>query len=721
MMIEMREFLKILLSLSFSGTFLFLLVFLLVQVYRNRLSRRWQYYIWLLVVCRFLIPLTFTHTVTGTLFRGMERAVAERQTAAVPERRAADVPESAEAQEASEWAADKEKDILEDTAGTATSIPESIAELDSSALTVTFQDASESGKVPGISVFLFGIWAAGALVLLIRKITIYQSYMQFLRKGNAEVSDLETLNLLADAEEGLKIKRPIELYRNPLITSPIMTGFFRPKIVIPDRKMTDGELFCVFTHELVHFKYLDMFYKWLVQITICIHWFNPFVYLLGKEVNKRCELSCDEKVIAALNEQERKEYGDTLLSFLKRGEIYQSPLASITLTEGAEQLIERLGAIMDYRKKSKTMVILTTVLTVLLCFFFTGIGAYAGVSRGQQDVIDGAEKDNYGHDYSLLYDEEANTYYILTEGATMADRPTGGAAGGIKIVLVRKSEYVTFGFSFYELKFGFSDRVESLCQDALKKEVISEAEAELIQEVAARIAAGEDEIPEVKEESVSQKVEELKNTHYSYFQQAYYRDPYLIEFGWNLGQEAVEVYAHTEILLNDQSRMSVYFAKEAEAWMNDAEAMKAVSRLVSELKPDARGEYGIELELPYVSRIIYLPFDEIEDFAGRAFENDEIMDFAAVVEMLPEERKEEYCERSYEEDDIAFFSIIISETNADYIRAFVERCYARDEIDYFSIASDDLSENDREDLMEKALREGNDTYYYILENKEDWD
>ena len=43
MMTEMEEFLKILLSLSFSGTFLFLIVFLVVQMYRNRLSRRWQY------------------------------------------------------------------------------------------------------------------------------------------------------------------------------------------------------------------------------------------------------------------------------------------------------------------------------------------------------------------------------------------------------------------------------------------------------------------------------------------------------------------------------------------------------------------------------------------------------------------------------------------------------------------------------------------------------
>ena len=600
----MREFLKILLSLSVSGTFLFLIVFLIVQMYRNRLSRCWQYYIWILVVLRFLIPLTFTHTVTGFLFRGVEQVVAERRRADVAES-AEDVPESA---------AVGTDDVPGNFAG---GTEDSSADISSDAVTVSFQEETGDRQMPALSFWVFGIWAAGVLILLIRKITIYQSYMQFLRKGNAEVSDLKSLNLLAEAEEGLKIKRTIELYRNPLITSPIMTGLFRPKIVIPDKKMTDGELSCIFTHELVHFKYFDMFYKWLVQITICIHWFNPFVYLLGKEVNRRCELSCDERVIDALDEQERKDYGDTLLSFLKKGEAYQNTLASITLTEGAEQLIERLGAIMDYRKKSKAIVVLTTALTVLCCFFFSGIGAYAGAYAGQRDA-----------------------------------------------------------------------------------EELSELEEE--------------------QDSVGQKVEELKQTHYSYFQQTYYKEPYVIEFGWNLGQEAVKVYAHTEILLEDQSRMTVFFAEEAEKWMEDAAAMEAVSRLTSELKPEARQKYGIKLELPYVSRIVYLPADEIEDFAKRAFENDELANFAAVVKMLPEKVREGYCERSYVEDDMGFFSIIISELDADYIRAFAERCYEKEELDYFSIAADDLTEKDRKELMEKALREDNDTYYYILKDKEDW-
>lgn len=762
----MGEFVKILLSLSFSGTFLFLIVFLVVQMYRNRLSRRCQYYIWLLVVFRFLIPFTFPHTVTGYLFRGVEQAVT-------------DAAEKTEQEAVLESAADMPDDVPESTAGGAdaaagiTDGPQkkvdgqraaSGTSTASDVVTVSFQGRNDDRGMSVFSLCVFGIWAAGALGLLIRKITVYQSYMQFLRKGNAEVSDLGTLNLLAAAEEQLGMKRTIELYRNSLIASPIMTGFFRPKIVIPDKKMTDGELACIFAHELVHFKYFDMFYKWLVQITICIHWFNPFAWLLGKEVNKRCELSCDEKVIGALDEQERKNYGDTLLSFLKRGETYQNPLASITMTEGAEQLIERLGAIMDYQKKSKKIVILTTVLTVLLCFFFSGIGAYAGAYAGQQDAADksspvqknAAEKgspvqkdaeaagngalseaedvsdkqeEQQNIDYDLLYDEENHVYYILIEGATIDDRPVGGVVGGIGIMLVRKSGYTVFQFSSFSVKFGFMDEVESQCEDALEKGRISAAEAELVLEVAAAIEEGT--VPEAETvpktetvpkaetpKNVSQTVGEWKEKNYSYYQQSFYKEPYLIEFGWNMREEWTEYYTDTEIILNDRSRMSVYFSKEAETWMKDAAAMEAVSRLAGELEADARGDYGIEMKVPFVSQITYLPLEEVKNYAKQAFENDELADFAAVACMLPEEVKEEYCEKSYAKDDIGFFSVIISETNADYIKAFAERCYERDETDYFAVAADDLTEKDRKDLMEKALQEEKDAYYYILKDKE---
>ena len=55
-----------------------------------------------------------------------------------------------------------------------------------------------------------------------------------------------------------------------------------------------------------------MFYKWLVQVTVCLHWFNPLVHLMGQEITKAGEFSCDEAVLAKMGGDAR-DYGKTLL------------------------------------------------------------------------------------------------------------------------------------------------------------------------------------------------------------------------------------------------------------------------------------------------------------------------------------------------------------------------------------------------------------------------
>ncbi len=80
----MTEFIKILLSLSLSGTLLLLLVLLPKPLYRERFSRRWQYYIWVVVALRFVLPFTPENALTGYLFTRMETAALPDSSENVP-------------------------------------------------------------------------------------------------------------------------------------------------------------------------------------------------------------------------------------------------------------------------------------------------------------------------------------------------------------------------------------------------------------------------------------------------------------------------------------------------------------------------------------------------------------------------------------------------------------------------------------------------------------
>ena len=182
------------------------------------------------------------------------------------------------------------------------------------------------------------------------------------------------------------------------------------------------ELSYIFTHELIHYKQRDMFYKWMIQIVVCAHWFNPFVYLLEREVNKSCELSCDEKVLSVLDDKARREYGDTLISFFKSNNLYKSSLASVTLTEGAEQLKERLGAIMKFKKMSKGAIVITTIFTVAVCICFFVTGAYAAPSADNKEkVLNTTPNTGSNSSYTFVQRGYYSDSYIIEMGWNLSE------------------------------------------------------------------------------------------------------------------------------------------------------------------------------------------------------------------------------------------------------------------------------------------------------------
>lgn len=101
---------------------------------------------------------------------------------------------------------------------------------------------------------------------------------------------------------------------NPLISSPLLIGFFHPCIVLPSVAISEKDFQCTVLHELTHYKRWDMLYKWLVQVTVCLHWFNPLVYLMSGEITKACEFSCDEAVLSKMGCDKAQDYGETLLN-----------------------------------------------------------------------------------------------------------------------------------------------------------------------------------------------------------------------------------------------------------------------------------------------------------------------------------------------------------------------------------------------------------------------
>ena len=605
----MNEFMKILLSLSVSGALLLLLILGLKPLYKNRFSKRWQYYIWIVVALRFLLPFTPDNAIVGSLFEKIDTVAITNEIPTSP-----NIP------------------VPADTGNNNAEPIQTNREINAAAMREPINKY----------VCLFFIWSALALILFVRKITVYQGFIQYIKAGNKEVSDIKILNLLSDCEEKLNIKTRVELSCNPLIASPMLIGFFRPRIILPVGEWEDKELSYIFVHELIHYKQRDMFYKWLIQIVVCVHWFNPFVYLLEKEVNKSCELSCDEKVISVLDDTARREYGDTLISFLKSNNLYKSSLASVTLTEGAEQLKERLGAIMNFKSKTKTIRVLTVILTLFILSGAVFIGGYS---------------------------VSAATDSKETSKSSIPEKKGNG-----------KSTYI------YDENLGYGWYLDDENLD-------------------------------------NNDLENANSYQYSYTQNGYYCNSYIIEMGWNLYAKNQDYYGATEIVFEDESKMTVYFSDSVKDYLNDREAISAIEELIYSLK---NTDISPAIEMPLIISITPVAADDIPVLTEQYFQNEDLIRFSALFSVLDETAQKDYYKKAYDADKIALFSTIIQDMDTNLVLQYVDKSEQDNKTNFFAVLSNYMPLSDLKRYVEKYYENNNIARFTILldcmtkEEKQEW-
>lgn len=384
----MNLVLKIFLSMSFSGALLILALLWGKRFFKNKASRQWQYYIWLVVILRLLLPFGPETSFMGKTCQAIEQTI----TQAAP---------SFEMQNPFHT----RENVLNPTVSLTPESGNSSSPAEESATAHPFQD---------ILSLLFHqtwlIWLVVALGMLIRKITIYQSFIRYINVGLVPVSDIRILDKLSIIAEQECIKKPVELCINPLVSSPLLIGFFHPCIVLPDMDISEKDFQYIALHELTHYKRRDIFYKWLVQVTVCLHWFNPLVHLMSREITNACELSCDEAVLAKIGYNNAQNYGKTLLDAMAAvGKYHENPGVA-TLSENKQLLKERLDAIMNFKKKSKLTGLLMSALTLCMIFIAAFIGVYP-VAAASGQILEDPQALKINEKTTLPAQEEINTHY----------------------------------------------------------------------------------------------------------------------------------------------------------------------------------------------------------------------------------------------------------------------------------------------------------------------
>lgn len=149
------------------------------------------------------------------------------------------------------------------------------------------------------------------------------------------------------------------------LSSPLVTGIFKPVLYLPNAELTGEQTDNILAHEMTHVKRNDILYKWFMTVVKCVHWFNPIIYLVARQINIDCEVSCDLAVVKNMYNNGEISYIETILSLIQQKE---KPFPLTTAMTGSKKTLKKRFYFIRNRKRiaGRTNVISVIISVILL-------------------------------------------------------------------------------------------------------------------------------------------------------------------------------------------------------------------------------------------------------------------------------------------------------------------------------------------------------------------
>ncbi len=249
-------------------------------------------------------------------------------------------------------------------------------------------------------------WLTICVLLFIARLTAAFVFSARLKKDGAE------LNL-----EG--IPKSITVMESGYITSPTLIYGVKPVIYLPAGGYCKDELESALAHELTHIKRKDIIVKYIMLIAKCLHFYNPFIYLMCREIERECEISCDSRTVEGFDTERRKKYVSDVLSLA--GKAVKKHALSFGISSGGKELERRFNVILKNQSmtKRKKAIIITVCAVCALVLILTG-----GVMAGKADF------------FAKNKDEAADEHF----SSSLSEEEKDGEGGGSLLPAASTSE-----------------------------------------------------------------------------------------------------------------------------------------------------------------------------------------------------------------------------------------------------------------------------------------
>lgn len=365
---------ELLLNMTIAGTATAIIILLIKQAFKNKLTPKWHFYIWMILAVRLLIPGMPESDISifNTIPTAQNVVMVERQLEEIK-------------------AEDSGENFME--GNISMKMPISGVQRDRS-ISITKQK---------VDIILIG-WLA---VMAVMTIYLMGTYMIFNNKARKMplCSDPEIIELLEECKRETGILNKTITVRLGSST-PMLYGIIKPTILISDG-YTIKELRHILIHELCHYKHKDVIYNIICCVFLCFYWFNPIMWLCFYVIRRDIELLCDQRVIQITGE--RKEYASVLLKTALRKN--QFMFATSTMQNGEKEVVKRIKYIAYFKKPKvwiSTLALIIAVFLAIICLTDASINNTA--------IIDAGEGYFYKVPESWISNAEDDTKFYNEEG-----------------------------------------------------------------------------------------------------------------------------------------------------------------------------------------------------------------------------------------------------------------------------------------------------------------
>lgn len=227
--------------------------------------------------------------------------------------------------------------------------------------------AAAATPLQGWETALLCLWLVGAIVLLVGMLVLNLRFSRrlYLNRRHYDGETYGVTSLPVYCVEGL--------------SSPCFLSYLGDKaIYLPDHMAREGvDVRHVLIHEDCHARHHDHLWGLVRCVLLGCYWINPLVWAAAFLSKRDCELACDDAAIRRLGEDERFDYGRTLLKLASGSRDFsQFFCASSEMNNGKKAIKERVVILAKHPRTTKVMaVLLILAVAGLVLFTYTGKGA----------------------------------------------------------------------------------------------------------------------------------------------------------------------------------------------------------------------------------------------------------------------------------------------------------------------------------------------------------